>query len=203
MTLMPRLSLLLLLLLAACSSATPTPTEPPTVRPGPTLPQSYPTLPPTWTLIFTPTVSDTPTVTRTPSITPTFTPSPTLEAQVLCDDFAVAAIPENGHAYKLSHYFSLISASSYHDVSIELAFTHRLQDGTIRYQFPGGLTYVLEIPLSELSGYGFYDWSLSLTDGARRGMCEVSGYFLIYATSEATATPEATPELTPEATEES
>jgi hypothetical protein len=123
--------------------------------------------------------------------------------QVLCDDFAVIALPENGRAYKLSHFFSFIPASSYAEVSIELTFTHRLKRDTIRYQLPGGQTYVIEFPVRELSGYGFYDWSLSLTDGTRRGLCEMEGYFFIYASPEDFATPEATPEVTPEVTKES
>lgn len=211
--------LLLLLLLAACAGEfTPTPSEapptelPPSLTPSrippsatitptrrPTLsPEEITRLPsirelptlPSYTPTFTRTPTQTPTQTRTP--TQTFTPSPIPEAE-LCTRMVAFTLNPNGATYRgtpiLFQFF--VDAPG---VSMLVSLVHvDSGESLLALTVPSNTFQPLAITTRDLRLYGRYEWTVTLFDNQRSGLCRTEGFFFIEPRTE--ATPEATAEV--------
>jgi len=167
-------------------TATPLPTV--TLRPGTPNPNARPTLPPSFTPTFTPTVTDTPTV--TPTATRTLTPTAVPE-NVLCNAFFITFNESADGVFNIGEVLLLQVFMEYAAVFVNFEAVHEDSGEIITFTREGGGPLIAPLAASSFPESGRYNWTASLFDGTRSGLCVQSGSFVIdltpLATLEATA----------------
>lgn len=175
-----------LMTLAACAAPPPPPPSatpaPPTATVPTNTPYVRPTLPPTFTPTFTPSATFTPTITLTPSITP----SPTLIPEdALCADFYGRFAFPDGHTYDSDDTLLLDKFAGNAPVGVLFELVGAGLDEPQRVTFTS-TAQTIPFGIRSLSS-GRYDWTLSLFDDERAGLCAITGYFLVDAGDAPTA----------------
>lgn len=192
--------------LSACATAAPpTPTVTPTpAPPTPTVPTNTPfvrpTLPPTFTPTFTPSVTFTPSATFTPSITPR--PS-AIPEDVLCASFVAGVQQPDGFVYALNQEILLSQSTGDFEIGVMFELRGDMTENVQRLNLTGA-PRDLVFSVAALAT-GRYDWTVSLFDIDREGLCPISGFFFVDPDGDGlsleeddsvTATPTATASLT-------
>lgn len=138
----------------------------------------FATLPPTWTPAPTRTTIPTLTPTITPSPTLSLTPSPTFTVEETCQFFRLTGSPvEGAHIdYASSIGFSWEYAPVDSIVALSLVPAAGGDEVLIAYLPYEGFNAIFS--LQQLSGWGEYQWTISVVKQIEGEMCAVSGTFI-------------------------
>jgi len=146
-----------------------------TAAPATNTPDTRATLPPTWTLTFTPTRAP-PTATITPSLTPT--PTPTLSAETICDAFFSVDNLRPGEIFAWDDTITLYVNPVPPDATVRFLAVQHFSGENRGADLPGGGANILRLPIRNLPQTGQYDWMLVVKTGSYGDICEQSGWFI-------------------------
>ncbi len=180
----------------ACAACAPQPIPTPTETASPTPTDRFPThagpiiratLPPAWTLTYTPL----PTLTPTPTpVTPTATATPLPSLSELCDSFTVDTQFQDGDTFGWNDTLSMVfgtTLSAVRDPASGNAITlvvrflaTRPADGeNLGVQLDGGQVSAIQLPVDQLPGPGDYDWKVAVYGDGIGEQCVHAGSFVV------------------------